>query len=110
MGGAWKNSQKLVGLLTLNPELRIRVDGAVFVLSHTLVHARILQGQVTDLQHATADLHTVLCEVRKSLLTRCSIDFYLVHESTLSATTTLSTVTVDAVVVYCQGLASPWQV
>lgn len=46
--------------LTLDPKLGVGIDGAVFVLSHTLVHPRILQGQVTDLQTTPVHHHTVL--------------------------------------------------
>lgn len=35
-------------LLTLNSEFCIKVDGAMFVLSYTLVHPRILKCQIAD--------------------------------------------------------------
>lgn len=44
----------------MDSELSCGVDGAMFVLSHTLVHPRIHQGQAADLQTGAAHLHPVL--------------------------------------------------
>lgn len=47
-------------LLTLNTQLRVRVNGAMFVFGHTLIHPRILQGEVSDPQSAIIHFHAVL--------------------------------------------------
>lgn len=45
---------------TLYSKLRSGVDSAMFILSHALVHPRILQGQVTDLKASPVHLDPVL--------------------------------------------------
>lgn len=45
---------------TLDSELSCGVDGAMFVLSHTLVHARIHQSEAADLQSGAAHFNPVL--------------------------------------------------
>lgn len=45
---------------TLDSDLSSGVDSAMFVLSHTLVHPRILQSQIVDLQTSPIHLNSVL--------------------------------------------------
>lgn len=45
---------------TLDSDLSSGVDSAMFVLSHTLVHPRILQSQIADLQTSPIHLNSVL--------------------------------------------------
>lgn len=45
---------------TLDSDLSSGVDRAMFVLSHTLVHPRILQSQAADLQTSPIHLNSVL--------------------------------------------------
>lgn len=51
---------RLDGPATLYSELGCGVDGAVLVLSHTLVHAGIHQSEAADLQSGATHFNPVL--------------------------------------------------
>lgn len=48
----------------MDSELSRGVDGSMFVLSYTLVHPRILKGQVTDLKTGPIHLYPVLAVLK----------------------------------------------
>lgn len=55
---------KIMRLLTLNTELSVRVNGTMFVFGHTLIHPRILQGEVSDPQSSIIHFDSVLREIQ----------------------------------------------
>lgn len=53
-------SSSSIRVATLDSELSGGVDGAMFVLSHTLVHAGVHQSEAADLQAGAAHFNPVL--------------------------------------------------